>query len=128
VIPSKVHFEAESGPAENGLQPAEVLEDVPATADVAGTEGVIRSVGVNTFYQLGAQVAPAIAAIAAIPFLLKHLGPDAFGIVTLFSTSLLYFMMLDLGLGRAATDSLRKVWKPDGRTMCAGISGDLSTC
>ena len=107
MIDSKVHIEnvkIEAEPdRENGLLAAEALGDMPATAEGAATEQVIRSVGVNTFYQLGAQVAPAVAAIAAIPYLLKHLGPEAFGIVTLFSTALLYFMMLDLGLGRAAT-------------------------
>lgn len=63
----------------------------------------IRSVGLNTSYQIGSQVAPAIAAIVAIPFLLRHLGPEVFGIMTIFSTALAYFTMLDLGLGRAAT-------------------------
>ncbi|PYX48734.1 MAG: hypothetical protein DMG79_11085 [Acidobacteria bacterium] len=69
----------------------------------AGTRRLIRSVGTNTFYQIGSQVAPAVAAIAVIPRLLRYLGPEAFGIVTLFSTALIYFTMLDLGLGRAAT-------------------------
>ena len=63
----------------------------------------IRNVGLNTSYQVGAQVAPAIAAILAIPFLLRHLGSEVFGIMTIFSTALAYFTMLDLGLGRAAT-------------------------
>ena len=72
-------------------------------ADTPRTMHLVRSVGVNTFYQIGAQLAPAVAAIAAIPVLLRHLGPEAYGIVTLFSTALIYFTMLDLGLGRAAT-------------------------
>jgi O-antigen/teichoic acid export membrane protein len=63
----------------------------------------LRSVGLNTSYQIGSQVAPAVSAIAAIPFLLRHLGSEAFGIMTLFATALVYFTMLDLGLGRAAT-------------------------
>jgi O-antigen/teichoic acid export membrane protein len=63
----------------------------------------IRRLGLNTGYQIGSQVAPAIAAIAAIPFLVGHMGPDVFGIMTIFSTALAYFTMLDLGLGRAAT-------------------------
>jgi O-antigen/teichoic acid export membrane protein len=72
-------------------------------ATAIDARGQIRSVGLNTSYQIGAQVAPAIAAMAAIPFLFRHLGSEAFGIITLFSTVLIYFMMLDLGLGRAAT-------------------------
>jgi O-antigen/teichoic acid export membrane protein len=63
----------------------------------------IRAVGLNTGYQVGSQVAPAAAAIIAIPFLLRHMGAEVFGIMTLFSTALAYFTMLDLGLGRAAT-------------------------
>ena len=73
------------------------------SADTRGTGHSVRTVGVNTLYQIGAQVAPAVAAIAAIPVLLRHLGPEAYGIVTLFSTALIYFAMLDLGLGRATT-------------------------
>src|ERR1700722_898985 len=72
-----------------------------ATASAAVSR--IKTVGLNTGYQIGSQVAPAIAAILAIPFLLRHLGSDAFGIVMIFSTALAYFTMLDLGLGRAAT-------------------------
>jgi O-antigen/teichoic acid export membrane protein len=63
----------------------------------------IRTIGLNTGYQIGSQVAPAMAAIVAIPFLLRQLGPEVFGIVTIFSTALAYFTLLDLGLGRAAT-------------------------
>src|SRR5258708_12482921 len=62
-----------------------------------------RKLGQNTGCQIGSQLAPAIAAIAAIPFLLRHMGPEVFGIMTIFSTVLAYFTMLDLGLGRAST-------------------------
>lgn len=75
----------------------------PSDRDTAGMSHSVRTVGVNTVYQIGAQLAPAVAAIAAIPVLLRHLGPEAYGIVTLFSTALIYFAMLDLGLGRATT-------------------------
>jgi O-antigen/teichoic acid export membrane protein len=85
------------GPEEETVSAAAVI------APTGGTNGVIRSIGLNTVYQIGSQVAPAVAAIAAIPFLLRHLGYDVFGIVTIFSTMLAYFAMLDLGLGRAAT-------------------------
>jgi O-antigen/teichoic acid export membrane protein len=97
-------FQIEAGPdCNDGLLPEEIPGNVSATPDGMGAERVIRSVGLNTVYQVGSQVAPAIAAVGAIPFLLRRLGPEAFGIVTLFSTALIYFMMLDLGLGRAAT-------------------------
>jgi O-antigen/teichoic acid export membrane protein len=81
-------------------------DDAPETLTAemeTAVRSVARNIGVNTFYQIGSQIAPAIAAVVAIPTLLRRLGPEAYGIVTLFSTVLIYFTMLDLGLGRAAT-------------------------
>jgi O-antigen/teichoic acid export membrane protein len=103
VTDTKLQIEDEPGRYEDAVFPEDVPGGVSAASENAPNEGVIRSVGVNTFYQVGSQIAPAIAAILAIPFLLRHFGPEAFGIVTLFSTALIYFTMLDLGLGRAAT-------------------------
>lgn len=103
-------------PTDGAVSVAEKDFDMPATPDAMAAERVIRSVGLNTFYQIGAQVAPAIAALAAIPFLLRHLGSEAFGIITLFSTVLIYFTMLDLGLGRAATRFISRsleIGRPD---------------
>ena len=81
----------------------EPIKRAPAKEDVPGFALAARRVGLNTIYQVGSQTAPAVAALLAIPFLLRHLGPELFGIVTIFSTALLYFTMLDLGLGRAST-------------------------
>lgn len=77
--------------------------DPPSITDPARSTRLVRTIGFNTFCQIGAQLGPAAAAIFAIPALLRHLGPEAYGIVTLFSTVLIYFAMLDLGLGRATT-------------------------
>jgi O-antigen/teichoic acid export membrane protein len=99
--------------------------------------GRIRNLGLNTGYQIGSQVAPTIAAIATIPFLLRHMGPEVFGIMTIFSTALAYFTMLDLGLGRAATRFIAQSLeadRPDDQrryfwgsiTLLAGI-GALAT-
>ncbi len=77
-----------------------------AVTSIPPQDGLVqnaRRVGLNTIWQIGGQIAPAAAAIAVIPFLLRHLGSELFGIVSIFSTTLLYFTMLDLGLGRAAT-------------------------
>jgi O-antigen/teichoic acid export membrane protein len=88
-----VQLEAEAQRVVNGYSPVNRVRTIH----------LVRSVGINTLYQIGAQLAPAVAAIAAIPILLRHLGPEAYGVVTLFSTALIYFAMLDLGLGRATT-------------------------
>lgn len=100
---SRLQLEASPAQLDESVFPDEIRGGVCTTSEGAATERVIRNVGVNTFFQIGSQIAPAITAILAIPFLLRHLGPDAYGIVTLFSTALIYFTMLDLGLGRAAT-------------------------
>jgi O-antigen/teichoic acid export membrane protein len=99
----KYPVQSVSVPCDGHVSLDELPISTPTRDHGKSTERVIRSVGLNTFYQVGAQVAPAIAAMAAIPFLLRHLGSEAFGIITLFSTVLIYFTMLDLGLGRAAT-------------------------
>jgi O-antigen/teichoic acid export membrane protein len=80
-----------------------ILDGSTVTTRTGGIASAVRSIGLNTIYQIGSQIVPAVAAITAIPFLLRRLGPEAFGIVTIFSAALLYFTMLDLGLGRAAT-------------------------
>lgn len=90
-------------PCDESLPVDESAERGPAAVHGKRAEVIIRSVGLNTLYQIASQVAPALAAMAAIPILIRHLGPEAFGIITLFSTALIYFTMLDLGLGRAAT-------------------------
>jgi O-antigen/teichoic acid export membrane protein len=117
MINSKLHLDEEPGRIETVPFVEELPGSVRPTSDVTRAERVIRSLGVNTFYQVGSQVAPAIAAMAAIPFLLRHLGVEAFGIITLFSTALIYFTMLDLGLGRAATRFISQslgAGRPDG--------------
>ena len=80
-----------------------IVSAASVLAQEGGIDKAVRGIGRNTIYQIGSQVAPAIAAIGAIPFLLRSLGYEAFGIVTIFSTTMVYFTMLDLGLGRAAT-------------------------
>lgn len=99
---SKFQLEEESREYDEAGSEA-LPETISSALEGVGADRVIRNVGVNTLYQVASQAAPAIAAILGIPYLLRHLGPDAFGIVTLFSTALIYFTMLDLGLGRAAT-------------------------
>ena len=57
----------------------------------------------NTVWNLVGQVAPLIVAIFAIPLLIKGLGTDRFGVLTLAWVVIGYFSLFDLGLGRALT-------------------------
>lgn len=57
----------------------------------------------NTVWNVVGQVAPLIIAAFAIPLLIKKLGVDRFGVLTLAWALVGYFSLFDLGLGRALT-------------------------
>lgn len=65
-----------------------------------------RSILRNTLWNLAGYIAPLLAAIISIPFLIKELGVDRFGILTLAWMVVGYFSLFDLGLGRALTKLL----------------------
>jgi O-antigen/teichoic acid export membrane protein len=62
----------------------------------------------NTIWNLSGQIAPLVVAIFAIPLLIKGLGTDRFGVLTLAWVVIGYFSLFDLGLGRALTQSIAK--------------------
>lgn len=55
----------------------------------------------NTAWNLFGQLAPMLAAVFSIPWLITGLGVDRFGVLTLAWMVLGYFSVFDLGLGRA---------------------------
>ena len=55
----------------------------------------------NTAWNLLGQLAPMLAAVLAIPWLVAGMGVDRFGVLTLAWMVLGYFSVFDLGLGRA---------------------------
>ena len=57
----------------------------------------------NTFFNLVGQGVPLLVAIFAIPILIKALGTDRFGFLTLVWMVIGYFSLFDFGLGRALT-------------------------
>ncbi len=63
---------------------------------------LVRNVGLN----LLGWVLPAIAALFAIPQLVRSMGADRFGLLTLAWTLVGYFSLFDLGMGRALTQAL----------------------
>ena len=62
-----------------------------------------RTIAKNTVFNLIGQVLPALIALAAIPLLVKGLGIEQFGILTLAWLVIGYFSLFDFGLGRAIT-------------------------
>ncbi|RME18438.1 MAG: hypothetical protein D6797_00465 [Bdellovibrio sp.] len=55
----------------------------------------------NTFYSLTGQVLPMGVALISIPFIIKNLGVEKFGLLTLCWTILSVFMYFDVGISRS---------------------------
>ncbi len=62
-----------------------------------------KSIVRNTIFNLIGQSLPIIAAIIGVPVLIKYLGVERFGILSLLWMLMWYSTMLDLGLGRSTT-------------------------
>jgi O-antigen/teichoic acid export membrane protein len=72
-----------------------------ATNGAALTGG--RLLARNTLWSLAGQAAPLLVALVTIPPLIRGLGTDRFGVLTLTWVLVGYFGLFDLGLGRALT-------------------------
>jgi len=62
-----------------------------------------RKLAKNTALNLFGQLAPLFVALFAIPIILKGIGVDRFGVLTLSWMTIGYFTLFDFGLGRALT-------------------------
>jgi O-antigen/teichoic acid export membrane protein len=67
-----------------------------------------RTLARNTIFNLIGQIAPMLVAVFAIPVLIRVLGTDRFGILTLAWLLVGYFSLFDLGIGRALTQLVAK--------------------
>jgi len=63
-------------------------------------------VALNSVWNLAGQTFPLFLAAFAIPVLIRHLGIDRFGVLTLAWILVGYFSFFDLGIGRATTKLL----------------------
>lgn len=105
-------------------------------SDGAGVAGHLAR---NTAYQLLAQALPAGAILAAVPFLVRRLGPDLYGVFALVVTAVLMFGMFDLGMSRATTryaarsfaarshdDATAYFWGAVGVLLVIGVTAAVS--
>lgn len=60
----------------------------------------------NSFYNLMGLGLPLVVAVIAIPVLIRSLGVEQFGILTIIWAVVSYFGLFDLGLGRAVTQQV----------------------
>ncbi len=61
-----------------------------------------QNLGYNTSWSLAAQALPMLTGVLALPFLVRSLGTERFGLLTTAWLILAYFSSVDLGIGRAA--------------------------
>jgi len=62
-----------------------------------------KSLAWNTSLNFLGQAVPTVWGIICIPFIIKGLGPERFGILALAWSIIVYFSLFDLGLGQATT-------------------------
>ncbi|MQR01326.1 flippase [Glaciimonas soli] len=60
----------------------------------------------NTVWNLVGSGLPFLLGVITIPYLIKHIGVEAFGILTLVWALIGYFSLFDFGLGRALTQKV----------------------
>ena len=63
----------------------------------------------NTLWNLAGSSLPLVAGAVLIPYTLRHLGNESFGILTLIWGLIGYFSLFDLGVGRALTVQLSRL-------------------
>lgn len=72
----------------------------PARANlIEGRQSLAR----NATFNLAGQTVPLLVAFLTIPYVVRHLGVERFGILSVAWVVLTYFTLVDLGLGRATT-------------------------
>jgi O-antigen/teichoic acid export membrane protein len=74
----------------------------------------------NIIWNLAGEIAPVLAALVSIPLLVRGLGAERFGILTLAWALVSYLNLFDIGLGRALT-------KFAADKLAAGSAEELST-
>ena len=92
----------------------------------------------NTLWNLAGNGLPFLIGVVTIPYLLKRLGLEAFGILTLIWGLIGYFSLFDFGLGRALTQQIAsRLHGPDREqipqlvksgllfTLATGLAGGL---
>jgi O-antigen/teichoic acid export membrane protein len=94
--------------------------------------------GRNVAFNIAGSALPGIAALVAVPVLLRYLGADRFGLMALAWTALGYFSFFDLGIGRAVTHAIADrlgegredevgsvIWTSLATTIPVGLVGGL---
>jgi O-antigen/teichoic acid export membrane protein len=115
---------------------AKTMSRDTSTVQIGNISG--RLLATNTILNLLGMVLPLFVGVAAIPFAIKGLGKDAFGLLTISWVILGYFGLFDFGLARAATKFVSEmlgsseveriptiIWTTVLVSFCFGILGSI---
>lgn len=75
----------------------------------------------NALMQFLGQAVPLLLGLLTIPFVVRGLGPERFGLLSLAWALIAYFSLFDLGLGRAATKRVSEVLASGNRSAVGSI-------
>jgi O-antigen/teichoic acid export membrane protein len=75
----------------------------------------------NSLLNLSAQVVSILIGLATIPYIVRHLGPNGFGILSIAWMLFNYFLIFDLGLSRATTKYVAECLNPGNHYRIAGV-------
>ena len=93
----------------------------PTATAKALTSG--RRLARGVMWNLVGQVAPILAGVVALPVLLRFLGVDRLGVITLSWMVIGYFNVFDLGLGRAITKLIAEKLGAGGEGELRALAG-----
>ena len=82
-----------------GIPAVTVVETAPAKGLKIGGKLLARNTAVN----IAGQVIPTLVGVVTMSYVIRHLGPDRFGLLSLAWLVVGYFALLDFGIGPAAT-------------------------
>jgi O-antigen/teichoic acid export membrane protein len=115
------------------------LREDPAKA---GADGLVRiggrTLARNTALNLIGRTVPLLVAVVAMPYVIRHLGPDRYGLLSLAWMVVGYFALFDLGIGPATTKFVAEllgkgeieklpelVWTALASQMAFGLAGGV---
>lgn len=101
--------------------------------DVSG-----RQLARNTILNLAGRIVPLLVSVATIPYVIHHLGPDRYGLLSLAWMVVGYFAVFNLGVGPATTKFVAEllgkgeieklpelVWTAFASQSCFGLAGGI---
>ena len=116
------------------------LEEAPNSNSLrVGFNPTGARLALNTVLNLSGQVLPLLAGVFLIPYIIRSLGPDRFGVLGIVWLTSGYFSLFDFGLGRATTKYLAEwlakgetshvsemVWTSIGIQILLGVAGGVA--